>query len=121
LAFKQGLTHTWHGVSDSPAVLPLEEVGSRPDFLGCNQWPAVPGVQDHNSSPQAFRRAGGRSHSLDWRQNRWPKPFTQVSGRSLHGRHMESRGGTHRVAPKAVAELKAQAKAKFHMYCFDLH
>jgi hypothetical protein len=26
----------------------------------------------------------------------------------------------HRVAPEGVAELKAQVKAKFHMYCFVL-
>jgi hypothetical protein len=31
---------------------------------------------------------------------------------------MESRGGTHRVASEAVAELKARAEAKFHMYYF---
>jgi hypothetical protein len=40
--------------------------------------------------------------------------------KSLHGRDMESRGGAHRVAPEATSELKAQAEAKFHMYCFVL-
>jgi hypothetical protein len=30
-------------------------------------------------------------------------------------------GGTHRVAPEAVAELQDQMEAKFHMYYFILH
>jgi hypothetical protein len=35
--------------------------------------------------------------------------------------NLESHGGAHRVAPEAASELKAQAEAKFHMYCFVLH
>jgi hypothetical protein len=42
-------------------------------------------------------------------------------GKSLHSCDSESNGGTHRVAPEAVAELKAQVETMFHMYCFDLY
>jgi hypothetical protein len=38
----------------------------------------------------------------------------------VHGRDSESRAGTHCVAPKVVAERKAQGEAKFIMYCFVL-
>jgi hypothetical protein len=38
--------------------------------------------------------------------------------KGLHGHDSESRGGTHRVAPEAAAELKRQAEDKFHMYCW---
>jgi hypothetical protein len=40
-------------------------------ILGHNRWPAVLEVLDHDSSPRAFHRAGGRSQSLDSRQNRY--------------------------------------------------
>jgi hypothetical protein len=40
-------------------------------------------------------------------------------GYSLHGHDTKSDGGTHRVALEVVAELKAQAEAKFHMYYFS--
>jgi hypothetical protein len=40
---------------------------------------------------------------------------------SLHAHDLESCGGTHHVAPEAVAELKAQAEANSHVYCFVLH
>jgi hypothetical protein len=43
------------------------------------------------------------------------------AARSLHGFNRESHDGAHRVAPEAASELKAQAVAKFHMYCFVLH
>jgi hypothetical protein len=38
---------------------------------------------------------------------------------SLHGHDSESYGGTHRVAPKAMAGLEAQMDAKFHMCYFS--
>jgi hypothetical protein len=41
-------------------------------------------------------------------------------GYGLHGHDTESCGDTHRVAPGAVAELKAQTEAMFHMYYFVL-
>jgi hypothetical protein len=41
-------------------------------------------------------------------------------GQSLHGCDSESHGGTHRVAPEAASELKAQVEAKIHMYYFVL-
>jgi hypothetical protein len=41
-------------------------------------------------------------------------------GWSHHGHDSESYFGTHRVAPEATGELKAQLEAKFHMYCFGL-
>jgi hypothetical protein len=44
----------------------------------------------------------------------------EATGLSLHGHDSESCGGTHRVAPEAAAELKAQVEAKFHMYYFVL-
>jgi hypothetical protein len=39
-------------------------------FLGHSRRPVVRGVQDPDSSPRAFRRAGGRSHSVNRRYNR---------------------------------------------------
>jgi hypothetical protein len=39
----------------------LEGTGSYPDVLGRNQRSVAPGVQDPNSSPQAFRQVGGWS------------------------------------------------------------
>jgi hypothetical protein len=39
------------------------------NVLGHNQRPVVPGVQDTDSRPRAFRRAGGCHRSLDGRQN----------------------------------------------------
>jgi hypothetical protein len=51
--------------------LPLEGTWSYPD-LGFNWRPTVLVVQDPDSSPRAFRRVGGWSHSLDGRQNRYP-------------------------------------------------
>jgi hypothetical protein len=54
-----------------PSRLPLEGTEPYPDFLGSNQWPAVPGIQDSNSSPRAFHRAGGRGCSLNRRRNRY--------------------------------------------------
>jgi hypothetical protein len=41
-------------------------------------------------------------------------------GQSLHGCDSESHGGTHRVAPEAASELKAQVEAKIHMHYFVL-
>jgi hypothetical protein len=38
--------------------------------------------------------------------------------RCLHGFDWESHGGAHRVSPEAASKIKAQAEAKFHMYCF---
>jgi hypothetical protein len=40
-------------------------------LLGCNRRPTVPGVQDPNSNPQAFRRGGGQGRSLVGWQNRY--------------------------------------------------
>jgi hypothetical protein len=85
-----------------PNRLPLEEVGPYPDSLSHNRWPMVPGVQDPDSHPQAFHRAGGQGCSLDGRQNRYSCVTTSTSTR-LGGKAM----GTHHVAPKATAELKA--------------
>jgi hypothetical protein len=39
-------------------------------------------------------------------------------GESLHNFNWESRGGAHRAAPEDASEIKAQAEAKSHMYCF---
>jgi hypothetical protein len=39
-------------------VLP-QSFAAGPDFLGHRQWPAVFGVQDLDSSPRTFHRAGG--------------------------------------------------------------
>jgi hypothetical protein len=41
-------------------------------------------------------------------------------GSSVDRLDLESRGGTQRVAPEAAYELKAQAEAKLHMYCYVL-
>jgi hypothetical protein len=46
-----------------------EQVVSR--FMGHNRWPMVSGVQDPDSSPRAFHRAGSRSRSLDESHNRY--------------------------------------------------
>jgi hypothetical protein len=63
---------------------------------------------------------GGRigTHMLLWVPplDSMVRPWGQI----LHGHDSESRGDTHRVAPKAAAELKAQTEANFHMYCFIL-
>jgi hypothetical protein len=37
-------------------------------------------------------------------------------GLKLHDLDWEYPDGIHRVAPEAVAEVKAQAEAKFHIY-----
>jgi hypothetical protein len=42
-------------------------------------------------------------------------------GQSLHVHGSESHGGAHRVAPQAASKMKAQAEAKFDMYCRVLH
>jgi hypothetical protein len=42
-------------------------------------------------------------------------------GYSLHGRESESHGGTNHVAPEAASRFKAQAEAKFIIYCVVLH
>jgi hypothetical protein len=60
----------WYGVLSPLAVCHWREsVVSR--FFGCNRRPAIPGVQDPDSRPRAFRGAGDRSRSLDGRQNRY--------------------------------------------------
>jgi hypothetical protein len=38
-------------------------------------------------------------------------------GQSLHDLDQEYCGGAHRVTLEATSEVKAQAEAKFHMYC----
>jgi hypothetical protein len=92
--------------------------------MGRNQWPAIPRVQDPESSPEpSVERAvetvlsmGGwiGTHMLLWApsQDSVVKPWDW----SLHSRDSESRGGAHRVAPEVVFELEAQAEAKLHMY-----
>jgi hypothetical protein len=53
----------------------------------------------------------------------WVPPWDSVMrpwGYGLHGFDWESYGGAHRVALEASSEMKAQAKAKFHMYYFIL-
>jgi hypothetical protein len=61
--------HIWYMLYGSLAICHLREpVVST--ILGCNQWPTVPRVLHLNNSPQAFYQAGGRSRSLDGRQNR---------------------------------------------------
>jgi hypothetical protein len=75
--------------------------------LGRNRCPLVPWVQDPDSSPRAFHRAGGRSRSLNGRQNRYSHvTMGTVSGLShdhgasrydrIHGVRPES-GSTTRV------------------------
>jgi hypothetical protein len=67
---------------------------------------------------------GGQSWSLDGGQNRFSfgtvdtstRSGVKIMGISLHDLDGESCGGVHRVAPKAVSEVKAQAEAMFHMY-----
>jgi hypothetical protein len=41
--------------------------------MGRNRHPSVPWVQDPDSSPRACHRAGGRSRSLDGRQNKYSR------------------------------------------------
>jgi hypothetical protein len=65
-------------------------------------------VKDPDSSPRAFRRAGSQNHSLNRKQNR----YSYITTSTIAGF-----GGE---AADAASELKAQAKAKFHMYCFVL-
>jgi hypothetical protein len=51
----------------------------------------------------------------------WPLPrdsAMRLWGESLHNFDWESRGVAHRAAPKDASEIKAQAEAKSHMYCF---
>jgi hypothetical protein len=84
----------------------------------------LPRVLDPDSSPQAFRRAGGRSHSLDGRQYSYviAGVTTGFCGEAMGLKPPWSRprscSGTHCVAPEDMTELKAQVEAKFHMFCF---
>jgi hypothetical protein len=64
-----------------PRHLLLKGIVSYLDLLGHNWQPVVPRVKDHNSSPRAFRRVGGRGHSLDGRQNRYSYVTTGTTTR----------------------------------------
>jgi hypothetical protein len=44
-----------------------------------NRWPIVPEVQDPDSSPRAFRPAGGRSWSFDEWQNRYSYETVRIA------------------------------------------
>jgi hypothetical protein len=92
----------------------VELVMSR--LLGHNRWPTVPGVQDSNSSPRAFRQAGSQSWSLVGWQNgsshgtmRATMGFGDMTGaQGLHDHVLESHGGAlppPRVAPDAMPRL----------------
>jgi hypothetical protein len=48
-------------------------------FMGRNRRPVVPRVLDPDSRPQAFRRAGGQSHSLNGRQHRYSYDTTGIA------------------------------------------
>jgi hypothetical protein len=66
----------------------------------------VPGVLDPDSSPQAFRRVGGRSRSLNNMQNRYSYVTTgaitgfdgEAVGLKPPSHDSESHGATHRVS-----------------------
>jgi hypothetical protein len=71
--------HIQYMVLGYPVVCHWGEQGCIQICLGHNWWPMVPGVQDPDSSPWAFRRAGGQGRSFIGRQIRYSYVITGIA------------------------------------------
>jgi hypothetical protein len=99
-----------------------------PDFWAVISNPRYPRYKTPTVAPEpsiervtrAVHLTEGRigTHMLLWVPSR--ESVVRPWGHSLHSRDFKSCGGTHRVASEVASELKPQAEAKFHIYCFVL-
>jgi hypothetical protein len=86
---------------------------SNPDFWAVTDDPRYPGYKTLIVAPKPSVEHSGQSCSLDGRQNRYSYDTTGTAtgfgGKAMGLKppcsYSKSRGGTHRVAPQAAAEL----------------
>jgi hypothetical protein len=118
-----GVVVPWYGLYGSPAICHWREsILSR--VLGRNQCPQYPGYITVTIAPEpsvevvvgASYSTVGRigTHMVLWALLRDLAEI--LYAQSAHNLDWESHGDAHCVAPEAASDVKAQAKAKFHMY-----